>query len=283
MKYTKRRIWEILDVPSEGDPTSRIFDVGLLAVILLSVTAVILETVDGMPRRFGHAFAVIEAVAVVVFTLEYATRTWACTADRRYRGMVRGRLRFLATPLMVIDLLAILPFYVSLGGDSLLTLRTLRILRIFRMAKIARYYSGFQVMRRVVANKRAELMITGGLMAILTVIAASLMYYCEHEAQPEEFPDIPSAFWWAIVTLTTVGYGDVAPVTALGKAVGGVIAVLGIGMFALPAGVLGAGFVEEIAHRRHPRQRNETCPHCGWSLAASPAAEDDPAATGARG
>jgi voltage-gated potassium channel len=141
-------------------------------------------------------------------------------------------------------------------------LRMLRIMRIMRLAKLGRYSDSLQTLGRVVAGKKEQLISTVFILVILLIIASCLMYYAENETQPDHFSSIPAAMWWAVTTLTTVGYGDVFPLTTVGKLLGSVIAVLGIGMFALPTGILGAGFVEEMERRRQSRN----CPHCGKEL-----------------
>jgi len=163
----------------------------------------------------------------------------------------------------VVDLLAILPFYLPFLGFDLRVIRVMRLLRILRVAKVGRYYSSLGLIRAVFRDKKEELVLTSFLMAMLLIISASVMYYCENAEQPEAFSSIPASIWWAVATLTTVGYGDIYPVTTVGKACASVIAVLGIGMFALPTGILGAGFVEQIQKKRRPPRK---CPHCGGEL-----------------
>ena len=141
--------------------------------------------------------------------------------------------------------------------------RVLRLLRILRVAKIGRYYSSLQLIRNAIRSKMEELILTTVVLCLVLVMASSVMYYCEHGAQPEAFPNIPATMWWAVVTLTTVGYGDVFPVTVLGKIFASVIAISGIGMFALPTGIIGAGFVEEIQKNK---PKGAQCPHCGKDI-----------------
>jgi voltage-gated potassium channel len=142
-------------------------------------------------------------------------------------------------------------------------LRALRLFRIFRIAKLGRYSSSVRLIGKVLSQKREELIVTGMIMGLLVVVSSSFMYFAENEAQPDKFPDIPSSMWWAIVTLTTVGYGDVHPVTPLGRVFAAIIAMLGIGMFALPAGILGASFMEELDRKKG---QGHVCPHCGKEL-----------------
>ena len=157
----------------------------------------------------------------------------------------------------VIDLLAILPFYLPLLSLDFRFLRIVRLVRVFRIAKLGRYSKAVQTLGRVFRAKAAQLAIATSFILMLLVIASSLMYYAEHDDQPEQFSSIPASMWWGVTTLTTVGYGDVIPVTGLGKVIASIMAILGIGMFALPTGILGAGFVEEM------QSATTVCPHCG--------------------
>jgi voltage-gated potassium channel len=167
------------------------------------------------------------------------------------------------SPFALIDLLAILPFYIPASALDFRSFRAVRLFRVLRIARLGRYSEAMRLTGRVVTSKRAELLSSAFIMAILMLFASSLMYFAERDAQPENFSSIPAAMWWAVATLSTVGYGDIYPLTAAGKLLASVIALLGIGMFALPTGILGAGFVEEIQRRREaPR----CCPKCGVDL-----------------
>ena len=262
----KRRVREILDVAHPGDPASRWFDLFLVSLISLNVVALVLGTVSRVFDAAPRVFDLFDTVSVVIFTVEYVLRVWSCTADPRYSGSIKGRLRFMVSPLMLIDLFGILPFYVLfLYDQQVLDLRSFRALRLVaRAARLTRYSPGMQTMAAAIAARKHELYTVVAVLAVMLVLAASLMYFAEREAQPEKFASIPEAMWWSIITLTTVGYGDVAPVTALGRVIAGCIAILGIGIFALPAGILGASFLEQIERRRGPTIR--ICPHCGEEI-----------------
>ena len=263
MAYTKlrKRIWEIVEPHRYGDLYSRLFDTLIIGMILLNVIAVVLESVATVQAEYGTALRRIEIVSVLVFTVEYLLRMWSVTADPQYARPITGRLRFAIKPLPLIDLLAILPYYLMLAGIDLRVIRALRIMRLVRIAKLGRYYAALRVIHRVIRNQKEELVLTISVLLILLVISSALMYHAENTAQPENFPDIPTTMWWSIVTLTTVGYGDVYPVTAIGRLLAAVIAVFGIGMVALPAGIIGSGFVAEI--QRKAIRQDRCCPHCG--------------------
>jgi voltage-gated potassium channel len=165
--------------------------------------------------------------------------------------------------LVVIDLLVLLPFYLPFFGLDLRALRILRLMRVFRVFKAANYFSPLVVFRNVVKEKREELSLVFVLLVLLMVMASTALYYCENSAQPEKFSSIPAAMWWAVTTLTTVSYGDIYPITIMGKIVASVISILGIGFFALPTGILGAGFVEYV---QKSKKTDLYCPHCNRKI-----------------
>ena len=258
----RKRIWEIVEVARPGDTASRIFDICILTLILLNVIAVVIGSVKSLEARWGLFLNDFEIFSVAVFTLEYLIRLWSCTADPRFAGRIGGRLRHALRLISIIDLLAVLPFYLPLLGIDLRSLRVLRLLRILRVAKIGRYYTSLNLIKQVLLSKREELVLSSFMMGLLLVVSSTLLFYCENTAQPQAFSSIPATMWWAVATLTTVGYGDMYPVTLMGKFLASVIAILGIGMFALPTGILGAGFVESIQQSKD----QQVCPHCGKAL-----------------
>ena len=267
----RRRLYEIVEVAKEGDKASRVFDLFIVSLITLNVVALVLETVDPMSRIAEPFFRIFELISVVIFTMEYALRVWLCTQNPKYSRPVLGRLRFAISPMAIIDLLAIAPFYLPFLGVDLRFMRAVRLFRLFRLAKLSRYSRALKLIGRVFTAKKAELGVTVFAMAILVLLSACVLYFAEHEAQPEAFSSIPQAMWWAVTCLSTVGYGDVYPVTPAGKLFAAVIAMLGIGMFALPTGILGAAFVTELQHKK---SAGITCPHCGKSFKGRPQGED---------
>jgi len=260
---SRKRIWEVLEGAKRGDKISRIFVVSILTLIFLNVTAVIVGTIASVEKRYGHFLSLFEVFSVIIFTIEYLARIWSCVADKRYVHPISGRLRYMLSPFALIDFIAILPFYLPFIGIDLRFVRLFRLLRIFRVAKAARYISSINIIGRVFKSKKEELIITLFVMALLLVFASSLMYLAENKTQPDKFPDIPSTMWWAVSTLTTVGYGDIYPITGMGKLLASVVSILGIGFFALPTGILGAGFIEEIRKKKSGPMK---CPHCGKDI-----------------
>lgn len=249
----KRRVRDILeDTPEAGAP-ARVVSLVFMVVILLNVLAVILETVPALSARYARGFRLFEIFSVALFTVEYVLRLWACTLDPRFAHPLTGRLRYAAHPLALIDLIVILPFWLPMIVPvDLRALRALRLLRLFSVFKMGRYSESLQTLGRVFVAKKEEFTVTVMMIAMVLVMISSVMYFIEHDAQPNVFSSIPASMWWAVVTLTTVGYGDIYPITTLGKVLGSVIAVLGIGMFAIPAEILGSGFVDELRRKRQP-------------------------------
>jgi len=234
----------------------------MVFLIILNVTVVILETVRGIHAQFLAEFIIIDVVSVFIFTVEYFLRIWVCTLYEEFSHPITGRIRFAFTPYMIIDALAIFPFYAPLLIPiDLRFLRILRLFRILRILKLGRYSDAVNTFHRIITRKKEQLLLALSLLLIVMVLASALMYDAEHEAQPEVFASIPHAMWWSLVTLATVGYGDVYPVTDLGKILSGVVVIVGIMIFALPTAIFAAGFVEEIE-----QEQELFCPHCGRKI-----------------
>jgi voltage-gated potassium channel len=269
MERIRRRIFDALELTPDDDLPSRLIGAGIMLLIVLNTVALMLETVDSL-ASFDSAFQTLEWISVGVFTVEYLLRIWTCTADPVYRGVIRGRLRYLLTPMALIDLAAILPAYLPMFISlDLRFIRLLRMFRLFRLFKMARYSDSIRTIGQVLRLKREELVVTTVVVLILIVFASSLLYATENEAQPEAFSSIPKAMWWAAITLTSVGYGDIYPITPLGRLMGSVIAILGIGLVAMPAGVFASGFAEVLQQTRDDRRKKQpsgVCPHCGKEL-----------------
>lgn len=263
----RKRIWDLVEVarhPDHHRPVFDGYDVFLSILVVANVVAVVVETVPEIAQAYAAWFHGLEVLSVVVFSLEYAVRIWACPADPRYGGSWKGRLKYATSFLSVVDLLAILPFYLGswFSGD-LRILWALRLLRLLRVLKLGRYSTALALMGRVLRLKSNDLVATIFALFVLIVLAASVMYHAEFQAQPDKFSSIPASMWWAVATLTTVGYGDIYPITWIGKLAASVIAILGIGLFALPAGILADGFSEL---RRLEQASTKRCPHCGESI-----------------
>jgi voltage-gated potassium channel len=262
----RRRIYEILTNPRADDGVGRLISLALLGLIAANVVASVLETDAELARAAPNFFHWFERVSIVVFTIEYALRIWSCTSDPRFAGPIRGRIRMAATPMALVDVVAILPFYVELllpGTVDLRFLRILRLLRVFRLLRVSRIADAFAILIRVLRSKRIELAVSAAVVGVAVLVAAGAMYVAERDEPGTLFTSIPRAMWWSVITVTTIGYGDMVPTTAIGKVVGGLVAFIGICAVALPVGIISSGFIDEL-NRKKPAL--PTCPHCGRAL-----------------
>lgn len=246
-KAFRRKLYHILQDADYGDWVSRLDQVLLSILIFLDIAAFVLATSEPLNQRYYWLFKGIVTFSTIVFTIEYGLRLWLCTVERQYRHPIWGRVRYAFTPMAIIDFISTFPFYLLLVFHNLAFLKTLRLLRLARILKIGRHSKSVRSLVRVIISKQEELFITLSIISFLLIIASSLMYFAEHEAQPEAFSSIPAAMWWGVITLTTVGYGDIYPVTVVGKLLGASLACFGIGVFVLPAGIVASSFVAEVS------------------------------------
>jgi len=249
-RHLRRRVYHMLGGEGHDETIVKILDYALVTLICVNCVFSVLESVEQLSIVHGHIFHAFDKFSVIVFSIEYLLRVWTAVEheDPHFRHPVMGRLRFLFTPMAIVDLIAIAPFYLGIFFE--VDLRAMRVLRLMRVFKLTRYSQAMTIM---IAVLRQEARAIGALLFVFVVIltfVSSLMYLLEHLAQPRIFADIPSAMWWAVVTMTTLGYGDMVPVTALGRIIGACTAVIGVGMIALPAGVLASGFSEQVRIRR---------------------------------
>ena len=251
LKIIRTRTAEILHAGRENDPVARLVDISLIILITLNVLAVILESVPEIRQSLLQIFIVFEVFSVLIFTAEYLMRVWSAIDNpwrESYHSPLLGRLRYMTSPMALIDLLAILPFYLAFFFS--VDLRFLRVMRLLRVLKLTRYSSAMTMLFDVFRKEARVIGASMFVLVILLVVASSAMYLAEHDIQPEGFGTIPHSMWWAIITMTTVGYGDVVPITGLGKTIGAFMGVIGVGMVALPAGILASGFNEALHLRR---------------------------------
>jgi voltage-gated potassium channel len=246
----RQRWFQLLEGGFTGSRGSRWLATGIVTLIVLNTVGVILGSDPAHFSRYAVAFHAFEAFSILVFSVEYLLRAWVAPEHERYQDLPAwsARLRYLASPLALADLAAVLPAY--LGLMLTVDLRYLRLLRLLRLLKLTHYFKGLGIFINVVQSEARTLVSGVATVAILVVVAASLMYGVEHAAQPEKFGTIGDALWWAVVTMTTVGYGDVTPITVMGRILAAIIMLLGVGIVALPAGILAAKFAEELRSRR---------------------------------
>jgi voltage-gated potassium channel len=267
---TKQKVHGLLHPEIVGDKRwDKTINVFIVVLIILNVIAVMLETVQSLQRRYGDFFYYFEIFSVSVFTVEYILRVWSSNHEQKYKHAVWGRLKYMVSPGALIDLVAILPFFLHLFIGMRIDLREvrmLRLLRLFRLFRLTAYTQSARMISNVFKKRYKELAVAFILTFFLIIIASCIIYFAEHgHAAPGTaqslFTSIPKTIWWSIVTLTTTGYGDMYPITNLGKALASLIMLTGIAFFALPAGIITAGFIDEFRAQRV--KRTQLCPNCG--------------------
>lgn len=244
----QKKIYHLLD-PDSDFWYSKFVNRFIIATILLTVTAVILESESTLEQYYAFEFNQIEYFSLIVFSVEYFLRIWSAPMNPQYKDLSASSARwtYARSFFAIIDLIAILPFILSFFGVDT---RILRIIRLFRIFKITRYNAAMNTLLAVVKEEAKDLLSVIFLLAIVLVMASSGIYLFEHEAQPEHFGSILRSMWWAIVTITTVGYGDVVPITTPGRIFSGIIMVTSIGLVALPAGILASAFSEQLGRHK---------------------------------
>ena len=284
LNNTRKKVYDILEA---RNVTGKWVNGVIMVIIVLNFISIILETHEDLNQPYGKYFYAFEVFSIAIFTFEYLLRLWSCTAAREYAHPVLGRLKFARSFFGIIDLLAILPFYLAFFIPGL-DLRSLRLFRLLRLFTLMRHFEAATILPAVIYNKRQELILACTSVFILLLISSTFIYFAEHEAQPDVFTSISASMWWSITTLSTVGYGDMTPLTPLGRLLGGLISVLGIGMFALPAGILAQGFDEAMKEFREQKSWSMLaekarksahpvyCPHCGKEIPVTDDDEDKP-------
>lgn len=266
-KQFKQKTFQIISADNDDYFPSKAFDFMIIILIILSLFSVISSTFDNVPKIVNQFNYYFEYISVIIFSLEYVLRIW--TADLLYPHDRPGyaRVHYIFSFMAIIDLLAIIPFYIPfLIKIDLRLLRMLRLFRMIRIFKLNRYTDALKSVSNVLVRKKDQLIASMSIVIVLMIISSILMYYCEHDAQPDVFRNAFSGFWWAIATLTTVGYGDIYPVTVLGKILSTFLAILGIGLVAVPTGIISAGFSEELQTSQEESYSIIYCPHCGKKI-----------------
>jgi len=264
-KTVKKHVYLLLH-PDEGDTFwDKLINTFLIVLIILNVLAVMLETMEPVHQQYKQLFKDFDTFSVIIFTIEYVLRLWSSNYHEKYRHSIKGRLKYFFSFGAMIDLIAILPSYLQLfaGGLDLRILRIFRLVRILRLFRLTAYTRSAQMILNVFRTRLNELVLSFVLTFFLIVIASCVLYFAEHmhPVNKNNFTSIPATIWWAVVTLTTTGYGDMVPMTVVGKILSGIIMLTGVAFFALPAGIITAGFLDEIKFIR--KNKGYNCPHCG--------------------
>ena len=262
----RRRLYLILSPDERGGIIERIFEFVLIATIILNILLIVVDSIPSVHVPYATLFDGFETFSLIFFTVEYIARVYSIVENPKYAQPIRGRLKYLGQPIAIVDLLAILPFYFKFMTIDLRFLRIFRLMGLFRMFKIARYLHELKIFQRVLKDRKEQLVLSFIFILFILIVISFIMFYVENPAQPEKFSSIPETMWWGIATLTTVGYGDVVPITSLGKFLGGVFAIAGVGLLALPAGILSSGFFEMLHVKSNESKSVKVCPHCGKEI-----------------
>jgi len=244
MESLRKKIFILLSSPDENHTASWYVNLFLILLIFFNVLTIILSSVQTYYEAFSEFFHWFEVFSVVIFTIEYLLRLWTADLHEDVGNPPKANIRFAFTPLMIIDLLAILPFYLPFLGIDLRFMRILRLFRVFRLVRLIRFTQALHLIYRVYA-KRIELLIIFTIAAIFALIMGSVMlYYVENPLQPEAFQDIPKTMWWVMGILTTVGFGEISPISPWGRLIVMMLAFSGVLLFAFAAAVISSGFTE---------------------------------------
>ena len=253
----RARVHDILEMSDPKDPLCRAFSIFIVSLILINVVCIVLESMEELERQYRELFLFIEISSTLVFATEYLMRLWSCVESKQKidasASNSRKRLKYVLSPMAIVDLVAFLPSLLQVLFPGI-DLRFLRILRLLRVFKLTRYFSTFELLFNVLHEERKNLAGIFVILIVILVMAASALYLVERDVQPDKFGSIPEAMWWAIAALTTVGYGDVYPQSYLGQVLGSLVTILGIGMVALPSGILASAFSEQMRRKRESLQ-----------------------------
>lgn len=242
----RQRVHALVFPSTYGGNLHNLYDSFIMVWVVISVLAVILESVHSIHYLLNMEFLILDAIAVSIFTFEYCLRLYCCVEEPGYKKAVTGRLKLAKSTSAIIDLLAIAPFFLEVFLHHLIDLRFMRVFRLLRLLKLTRYTGATQSLFKVIAREWPVMAASAFIMLLLVVMTASLGYLFEHEAQPEKFENIPQSIYWAVITLASVGYGDISPVTPAGRAMTIVLALIGIGIFAIPAALLSSAFSDQL-------------------------------------
>lgn len=250
IRSSKRKIFDLLNPDISKSKTGWYIDIFLLVLILLNVAAIVLESVADLYHQFRYLFGAFEIFSVVIFTVEYLLRLYTLDQHRRFHGGFKSYLKHIFSFNSLIDLFAILPFYLPLFGFDLRLIRLVRLFRVFRLFKVARYVKALKMIEEVLKDKKEELIISLFFIIFFLMISSTVIYYVEFPVQPDVFSSIPKTLLWGLATLTSSSDGDMNPITDLGKFLSGLISFFGVILFALPTGIFASGFTEQIEHRK---------------------------------
>lgn len=251
MKKIKQRLFELFEAARPGDKASKLLDITIMLLIVLNVFAVILSTFN-LPELLTNILNYFEIFSIIVFSIEYLSRVY--TSDLLYPNLspFKARIKYVFSFMALIDLFAILPFYLpKIFPYDLRIIRSARIMKLLRIFKLNRYSTAFETITNAIKQKKNQLVSSTIVIVTMILIFSVLMYNIENTAQPDKFTSIFDALWLSISTITTVGYGDIYPITTLGRLLGAVIAILGVALIAVPTGIISSGLMEQINQNKY--------------------------------
>ena len=250
----RKRVYDIFEMTDPQDLLTRAFSFFIISLISLNLICIVLESIPELDLLYRNEFLAIEIVSTIIFALEYSLRLWSCVESKTSnKSPLKSRVGYALSPLAIVDLLAFLPSILQLIFPGI-DLRFLRVLRLLRVFKLTRYFTSFELLLNVLHEERKNLAGIFFLLIVILTLAASALYLVEKDIQPDKFGSIPQSMWWAIAALTTVGYGDVYPLSAAGQILGSLVTIVGIGMVALPSGILASAFSEQMRRKRESLQ-----------------------------
>lgn len=259
----RRRLYLTLEPTEKGGALERVFEICLVVIIVLNIFSIVVASVESIEHEYHVWFDRFEVFSILFFTLEYIARVFSIVEKRPNQPHFKQRLKFIFSAIGLVDLLSFIPFYLFFLPWDLRFLRIFRLMALFRLFKITRYLHALGAFRKVLSDRKEQLLLSFMFILFVLVFISVVMYYAENEAQPTKFSSIPATMWWGVETLTTVGYGDMIPITPLGRFLAGIFALAGVGLLALPAGILSSGFFEILYNQGKNKKK---CPHCGGDL-----------------
>jgi voltage-gated potassium channel len=258
----KQKIFNILTANgAQYRKAAKRFEILIITLVILSILGIIIDSYSFKNPAVHNTLHALEITIVIIFSIEYIARLWTANLLYPHLGPLKSRIKFMLSFEGIIDLIAIVPFYLPLIFKAdFRVVRLLRVLMLIRILKLKRYSKAMHLFITIVGDRKKELAITGYITALLVLVSSIIMFQIEHSVQPEKFPNVIETLWWSVSTLTAVGYGDVYPITGLGKILSSFIALLGIGLVALPTGIISSGFIEKLRNKKH------TCPNCNHTF-----------------
>lgn len=259
----KQKIWEIINADKNDNKRSKYFDTFILTLILLNTLAVIISTISNIEKKYGFVLYIFEIISISIFTIEYLLRIFFCTQDKKYKNPILGRIKFALTPMALIDLISIIPFYLPFFSYDLRFIRIFRIFRIIRVLKIERYISTGRLIKKVFQKKKSELALVGVIFSITILISSFLIFYSENPAQPKIFTTFFKSISWSIASITNLA-SEGFPITTIGKFTSSILSIFGLLIIALITSILSSGFTQVLISRKS--RKKIKCPHCGKEI-----------------